>query len=333
METGHASSPRVVVSYHADPDERSVLADQLEPRAELTYLEDTLPAERRAVLRTVQVLLTLFPGRELTQEEFGDLPALRLVQTISAGVDQLPFARFPPGVVVCSNAGAYADPMAEHVLAMILELAKRLCAESAKLAAGVFDRGATSRRLRGSTAAIVGFGGIGQASAKLLRACGVRIIALNTSGTTEEPVAWVGTLSDLERALGEADIVVLSLPLSGRTRGLIGARQLGWMKDEAILINVARGALIDEAALYKHLRAHPAFQAGIDTWWNEPRDGSAFSPAFPFLEMPNVLGSPHNSGNVAGIYVEAVARAAANILRFLGGEPVRGKVAREDYES
>jgi len=137
------------------------------------------------------------------------------------------------------------------------------------------------------------------------------------------------TLADLRDMLAVADIAVVALPLTRATRGLIGAAELAVMKPDAILVNVARGAIVDEDALFARLQAHPDFCAGIDTWWDEPGYGRPFRPRLPFLSLPNVLGSPHNSGIVPGMVSESMVAAARNVVAYLAGEPVRGFVA--DY--
>lgn len=285
--------------------------------------------ERRRVLHGAEVLLSWHLGRELRPGEGPPLPA-RFVQLVSAGADHLPFDQLPRRALVASNVGAYAEPMAEHVLAMALALLKNLPENHAKLASGVWDQSLT-RWLRGSVCAVIGFGGIGQATARRMRALGARIHAINTTGRTEEPVEFVGTLDDLDAVLAAADVVVLSLPLTLRTTGLVSSRELAVMKDDAVLVNVGRGALVDEGALYEHLRRNPHFSAGIDTWWDEPSHDGHFEVSLPFFELPNFLGSPHNSGLAPGVLEEAIAAASANIGRFLRGEPVLGVVRPEDY--
>jgi glycerate dehydrogenase len=253
------------------------------------------------------------------------------MQLMSAGANHLPYSDIPDSVVIASNVGAYAEPMAEHVLAMALSLAKRLPQKHAELARGEFRQRPPTWRIEGLVCGILGFGAIGKAVARRFRPLGVRIHAINTSGTTEEEVEFVGTLADLDAVLGASDIVVIALPLNKATDGLIGREELGLMKPDAVLINVARAGILQEAALYEHLTAHPEFLAGIDAWWTEPFTGGEFRTEFPFLELPNVLGSPHNSAIVPGIIEHAAGLAAQNIARFLRGDEVRGLVRREDY--
>lgn len=285
---------------------------------------------RRAVLAEVDAIFTWNWPREMRPGEGRDLRA-RLVQLMSAGADHLPFDQLPAGATVASNVGAYAEPMAEHVVAMVLSVYKQLRRHHDELTNGVWNQREPTRTLRDAVCLVVGYGGIGQATARLLRAFGARIHALNTSGRTADPVDFVGTLDQLHDALAAADVVVLSLPLTRRTRGLIGAPELAKTKATATLVNVARGAIVDEEALYRHLLAHPDFTAAIDTWWVEPLHSDGFRIEHPFFDLPNVLGSPHNSGIVDGIVEVAATRAAANIRRFARGEPITGVVHQEDY--
>jgi glycerate dehydrogenase len=322
----------VLVTFAPSAETREALRGILDPEADVTYLAEVADDERARALESADAVLAWDIGRELSgPPELGLLESVGLVQLLSAGVDRVPFDRLPGSVSVASNAGAYAEPMAEHVLAMALALAKRLPQNHAALARGEFDQETPSREIRGSLVGILGFGGIGQASAKLFRALGARIYALGRSGRTDAPVDQIGTIDHLDAVLAAADVLVVSLPLTRATRGLIGARELSLMKPDAILVNVARGAIVDEDALYEHLRRNPAFAAGIDAWWQEPHWHGKFVTNRPFLELPNVLGSPHNSAITAGALAEAARRAAANVARHLRGERARHLVDRSDY--
>lgn len=321
-----SSRPTVVVTFAPVDD---ALTTALGGLAELRSTAGLPDDERRPVLDEADVLFSFNFTREVPAGYGPGLPA-RFVQLISAGADHLPFDQLPRRAMLSGNVGAYAEPMAEHVLAMALALLKRLPQNHAKLASGIWDQSLT-RWLRGSTCGILGFGGIGRAVGRRMHALGAHVHAINTSGTTDEPVAFAGTLDDLDRVLGDSDVVVLSLPLTRRTRGIMGRRELALMKPEAVLVNVGRGDLVDEDALYEHLRDNPGFSAAVDTWWGEPFRQHRFQVDRPFFELPNLLGSPHNSGLAPGVLEEAVAAAAANIARFLRGEAPLGVIRPEDY--
>ena len=308
------------------------MEDRLSSLAKIVFLKDREKDEQPSdLLESIEILITWNPWRELGDDGVAAMRDLRFVQLISAGADHIRFRDLPESVVVASNPGAYADAMAEHIVGVVLALAKRLPQHHAELARGEFDQRTRSRSLKGAVCGILGFGGIGKATAHLLRAFGAEIVAVNSTGRTDERVKFAGTLANLDEVLRTSDVVVIALPLTRETRGLIGRRELKLMKPDAILVNVARGAIVDEEALYRHLQAHPDFMAGIDAWWDEPRGQEAFKTNLPFLDLPNVLGSPHNSALVPGFELAATQLAVENVERYLRGRAVRGVVRREDY--
>ncbi len=313
--------PLLTVAFPLDAGGRAVLAAELGETAEISVLPDHDAATRQAILRRTTILLARNTGKELLPGEAALLPGVRLIQFMTAGVDYIPLRALPAEVPIACNGGAYAEPMAEHAVAMALAAAKRLFIEQRAMVGGAFNQFATNRMLSGGVCGILGFGGIGIATARLLRGFGMKIHAIRRSGRSEEPVDWIGTPDRLDEMLAAADVLVLSLPLTNATRGIIGARELGLMKPDAILINLARGEVVDETALYQHLVRQPEFFACIDAWWIEPVRHGVFRMDQPFLELPNVIGSPHNSASMKGMGAVALRRTAANCRRVLDGLP------------
>ncbi|MEW6266276.1 MAG: 2-hydroxyacid dehydrogenase [Thermodesulfobacteriota bacterium] len=323
-------SKNVLVTMKSDKDLRRIIQDRLGGRAGVIYLEDLAAADREETFKSADVLMFFRLLEEIAPREIALLENLSLLQSVPAGVETLPFKDLPSKMTICANAGAWSAPLAEYIVGLMIALNRELVAHRRKLARGEYDR-VNSRYLRGRVLGIVGFGGIGLAAARLVRPMGLRIMALNSRGRTDEAVEFIGTLADLDHLLQLADVVLLAAPLTKRTRGLIGARELNLMKDDAILINVARGAIVDEDALYEHLKTHPDFKFGADVWWREPLTGSEFSLKHPLFDFPNVLGTPHNADHVEGMQSEATAAAAENVGDFLEGRPIRGVVDRSDY--
>jgi phosphoglycerate dehydrogenase-like enzyme len=323
-------TPIVAVTFTLRPRERAVVADALGSAAEPVYLPELDDAARAETLKTAVAVLALDTGKELRPNEAAQLQSARLIQFVTAGIDFIRFDQLPASVPVASNGGAYSEPMAEHGLGLILAAAKRLLIEHTALARGEFNQHTRNRMLAGRTCGILGFGGIGQAMARLTRALGMRIHAINRSGRSDAPADWFGSIRDLDALLAASDVLVISTPLTPATRDLIGARELALMKPDAILVNLARGEIIQEAALFAHLQAHPDFFACIDAWWVEPVRHGVFRMDHPFLSLPNVIGSPHNSASVPGMTEAGLRRAIANIRRVLEGEAPRYVLSPEE---
>jgi phosphoglycerate dehydrogenase-like enzyme len=320
----------LVVVYDPEANGRRVVKDALGDAAEAIYLTDLDDSERAEALRKADAVLAR-TTRELRQGEIALLKDARLVQFINAGIDFVPLAEMPTGVPVATNGGAYAEPMAEHALAMALAAAKRLLVEHAALARGEFNQFNRNRMLAGGVCGILGFGGIGIATARLARGLGMRVHAINRRGSSDERIDWIGTPDRLDTLLEASDVLVICTPLTPATLGMIGAPQLARMKEDAILVNVARGEIVDERALYERLQAYPKFTACIDAWWIEPVRHGTFRMDQPFMTLSNVIGSPHNSAAaISGTGVIGLQRAVANIRRALAGETPRYLVPPED---
>jgi phosphoglycerate dehydrogenase-like enzyme len=164
-----------------------------------------------------------------------------------------------------------------------------------------------------------------------MQAMGMHVYGINRSGKTDAPIDFIGHTTDLKTVLESSDVVVVTTPLNRDTRDLIGEKELAWMKEDAILINVGRGDVINQKALYDHLKSHPNFRAGIDTWWSEPAGRGDLELDFPFFELPNIIGSPHCADHVPQSMPGATRKALENVKRFLLGNNIRGVLDRNDY--
>jgi len=310
----------VLVTYEPDDVERKIYRDILGGLAEIKYLSKTDRIKRQELLNRADVIIALsFSQKEIAAGEIHLVQNARLIQLVYAGADNIPFDLIPEDIILACNAGAYAGPIAEII------------PNFRRLGEGRFERTGFNQELKGRICAIIGFGGNGKAIAGTLQALGMKIFGINRSGTTDTPIEFIGNVSDLKKALEISDVVVVTTPLNRETRDLIGKKELEWMKADAILINVGRGDVINQKALYDHLKSHPNFRAGIDTWWSEPADRGDFELGFPFFELPNIIGSPHCADHVPQSMPRATRRALENVKRFLLGNNIQGVLDRNDY--
>lgn len=256
-------------------------------------------------------------------------PRLEWIQLTSAGADRLLSSGFiEGGITVTTVSGLHATPIGEYVLAQFLMFAK---------GAPKFVRAQREhewarympQELSGKTVGVVGMGHIGGEVARLAKAFGCRVIATRRSagrGATDERCDELMPASDLPRLLGESDYVVVCVPLTVETRGLIGERELRAMKPTGVIVNIARGPIIVESELVRALREGWIAGAGLDVFEKEPLPGDS-----PLWDMENVILTPHISGGTEIYNQRAVKIFADNIRRYLNGErlmnvvdPVRG---------
>ncbi len=322
---------KLVAAQNLNAELTALTKKRLDGEFEVEFLAGADDGRRVRLLEEAEVLLAMNFRRDIRAEELSHLDNVRLIQITLAGADIIPYDRLRPEITICSNGGVFSESIAEHSIGMMLALARNFLPLHRGLSEGIFDQKTPHKMLSGSTMGIIGFGGIGKKTAELARAFGMKIMAINSSGMTDRNVDFIGKLDDLDKVLRQSDFLLLSVGLNRKTRGLIGKRELDTMKPDAVLINVARGDLIDERSLYEHLKSHPFFKAGIESWWIEPFNHPRFEIHFPFFELDNVLGSPHNSFLTDGAYAVALDRALDNVLRFAHGEPLRNIQRREDY--
>ena len=274
----------------------------------------------------------------LTRERTRVMTRLRFVQSILAGVNHVPFSYFGTRVVVCSNAGAYSDGVAEHALALVLAAAKRIVEQNIQIHAGTAalvrhgEAAARIRFLEGGTMGILGYGGIGTSIAKLAMGFGMKVFAFSRRAGKDSNVQVGQGTRGLNRILETSDVVVLALPLTKFTAGIIDEKALLRMKKNAILVNIARGELVDESSLFEHLKANSDFHYATDVWWYKKGRESLMTD-FPFAALPNFTGTLHVSGPSVLATGRPVLLAVENTLRFLKGQTPKNIVDRSEYIS
>jgi phosphoglycerate dehydrogenase-like enzyme len=252
----------------------------------------------------------------------GTAPRLKFIQSISAGTDQYDKALLcERGIRLASAAGVNAEAVAEHAMALMLALARRLPEardnQNAKRWRGMIGEiAAREDQLTGKTLLIVGMGRIGTRLARLAKAFEMRVIATKrdpASGTHGADA--VHGQHRLPELLGQADVVALTCPLTPETENLIDAAALAAMKPSAHLINVARGRVVDEAALIEALQQRRIAAAGLDVTREEPLPASS-----PLWALPNALITPHSAGETRAYEDAVIDILLENLERLWRGE-------------
>jgi glycerate dehydrogenase len=278
---------------------------------------DTDDADTPERIRGVEIVMT--NKVELSRELLAGAPGLRLIAVAGTGTNNIDVAAAREfGIAVCNVRGYCTSSVVQHVWALILSLTQHISDYSRLTRDGSWTRDETKtvlahpiRELSGRTFGVVGWGELGRGAARMAEAFGMRVIVANRRGESAKPDRL-----ELPRLLALSDIVSLHCPLDSSTRGLIGARELELMQPDALLINTARGALVDGRALAAALKAHRLGGAGIDVLSHEPplEDDPLLDP-----DIPNLILTPHVAWAAREARQRCVDEMAANIAEFLRG--------------
>jgi glycerate dehydrogenase len=278
---------------------------------------DTDDAATPERIRGVEIVMT--NKVELSRELLADAPRLRLIAVAGTGTNNIDVAVARDlGVAVCNVRGYCTSSVVQHVWALILSLTQHISGYSRLTRDGSWTRNEAQvllahpiRELSGRTFGVVGWGELGRGAARMAEAFGMRVIVANRRGESAK-----ADRVELPRLLAISDIVSLHCPLDSSTRGLIGARELELMKPDALLINTARGGLVDGRALAAALKAHRLGGAGIDVLSHEPplEDDPLLDPG-----IPNLILTPHVAWAAREARQRCVDEMAANIAEFRRG--------------
>lgn len=311
-------------------------ARKLSKHSNVVNIEKLSESELVTILPRIDCLLIFSWPKRLTSDILNQMVRLKFVQNVLAGVNQVPFASLPSRVLVASNAGAYSDEVAEYAVALLLAAAKRIVEAhtSVKNERWNFQRtmetGKTVVILNGKNLGILGYGGIGRATGRIGKSFGMDVYGYGRRAENVGGIRVFASKGGLSRILRKSDAVVLSLPLTVRTRGIIDQVALNTMKKDAILVNIARGELVDQGALYEHLKANPLFHYATDVWWYHDEKETLHTD-YPFISLPNFVGTPHLSGPSGFATGKPVKLAVENLVRYLRGLRPRNIVDRSDY--
>ncbi|MGY5874323.1 MAG: 2-hydroxyacid dehydrogenase [Candidatus Thorarchaeota archaeon] len=273
---------------------------------------------------------TVIASGRVPGEYIHSAPNLRLIQTFGVGINSIDRdAVLERGDITVCNSHLNASEVAEYTISLLFAAAKNLAMNDREMRRGDwslrYGGPIYNVELRNKTCLLVGLGAIGLEIAKRLRVFGIQVHAVTRTGVIrEEGIAnQISPIDQIHKSIPEADFVILALPLTDESMGLVDEKFLNQMKSSSILVNISRGAIVDEAALFSALKNNQIRAAALDVWWRYPSrdsEGAIYpSEEFPFHELDNMTLSPHRASYSENIERGLVSFAGENILRFIRG--------------
>ena len=309
---------------------------ELSNHANSFFIQDLSDDVLDRILPTVNCMIfNAWPSRlDSTRVEM--MGNLKVIQSMKGGVDDIPFEHIQRNVRVYNTIGAYATEVAEHAIALLLSAAKSIVEFNLLLRTKVEDDAPLSgefsiQTIKGKSLGIIGYGNIGKIVAKYAKGLGMKVFAFarHTQGKTTATV-YLGR-NGMRRILRTCDMILLALPLSETTRGIVSKEELAMLKDDAIMVNVGRGDTVDQVALYDKMLNNPRFIYATDVWWYKGK-GETFSADLPFSSLSNFIATPHVSGPLATMSGRMPKIAIDNLLRYLNGKTPRNRVYHKEQD-
>ncbi|MDH4215159.1 MAG: 2-hydroxyacid dehydrogenase, partial [Candidatus Thorarchaeota archaeon] len=272
----------------------------------------------------------ILAANRVSREFIEAAPRLRMIQTFTAGVENIDHDAIKErGNIILCNSHINAAEVAEYAITLLFAAAKNIIPNDRELRKGnwiyAFGGPRPNVEIRHKTCFILGLGNIGGEIAKRLRAFDVKLYAATRSGISQQSdlVDKLVKIDEARPLVETSDFIILSLPLTPESRGLVDRAFISWMKPTSILVNISRGPVIDEKALFDALKENRIRGAGLDVWWRYPSKwgGLGTPPSdMPFQDLDNVVISPHRAGYSENTESEYFQFAGENILRFIHGE-------------
>lgn len=307
----------VLDTFH--PQIKTAIEAAVPPDWTVHFVGENSLAARATLIRDADIVLVM--AAPMPKELLAEARRLRFIQKLGAGLDRidLDFCR-ERGIGVARLHAGNSIPVAEHTILLMLATYRQLPQIDRRTRTGTWskeDARGTHRSLQHKKVGLVGFGAIGKEVAKRLRAFDVDILYYDPIRAPADVEQRLGvTFADIDALVREADIVSLHLPLMPQSANIINAQRIAAMKSGAVLINCARGGLVDEAALAEALKSGRLFGAGIDAFSQEPPIGN------PLLDLDNTVVTPHLAGATLDNFANVVARSVENAKAVLRGEPL-----------
>jgi len=306
----------------------SILKSKLDKKNGITFLQIGNDDDLKTKIDSLDILVAYKINEKIFSHSS---KTLKWVHLGSAGIEQSLFPEILKSKTIITNAsGIHAGPVSEFVMGMILYFSKQFLGcekfkSNQKWAQWELAR--KTIQLKNKTIGIIGFGEIGKSIAQKAKAFDMKVIAtrrLQKKIENKKIVDELIPLSELTYLLKNSDYIVVACPLTPLTNGMISKAELGKMKSSAFIINIARGAIIDESALIHALKENKIAGAGLDVFENEPLDKDN-----PLFELDNVFLSPHISGNFPEYQHDVVVQFAENLNRYLSGKSLKNRVCKK----
>ena len=288
------------------------------PKVQFVRIDDTPTLRANAHDLEGLIVFGFRYGDEVVSILRNEAPSLKWIQWANAGIDTLLRHGYPRNVAITYAPTVWGSTVAEHAVALLLGIARQFPRLERDRVRSQWQRHELSKTLasiEGRIVILMGLGPIGRGIAQRLRGFGTRVIAVASTSRDDPDVETVLSLDRLDEVLPSADALVIAIPSSSATRGIIDRRRLGTMKRSAILVNVARGDIVDEIAMAEALAEGSLAGAGLDAFSREPLPAN-----HPFWGLSNVILSPHVAGNGGPAYERLAALLRDNLGRYLSGE-------------